>query len=431
MLKRLYFGAFLFFVFHLNARDIEVFVSTNSAITPIQVSYHLESNDTKQQKYFQALVQIFNNDLALGDRLLPQLVKYGSPTSELQLSLYFDYPSLSVLLLRPDQEPVTLCSVQLSQNLSSDRQQIHLAADKVHYSLTGIPGISSGKIIFSLSKTQQSQELKQGELWSIDYDGGNLFPLTKDSSLSVTPKWTGTSPEAPYLYVSYKLGVPKIFLGSLKNTEGKKILSLKGNQFMPVFSAQKKLLAFIADTYGNPDLFIQPFSLHSGPLGKPQRLLNETFGTQGSPSFNPQGTKLVFVSNRDGRPRLYIMNLDPEPQAPRLLTKKYRNSSCPTWSLDGKKIAFCSVIKGVRQICIHDILTGEDRQLTTTPQDKESPSWAIDSQHLVFSAGNSGESELYLLSLITKKTKKIVIGPGEKRFPSWGNFSPQQIKKIL
>lgn len=419
MLRRLCLGVFLCFS-HLHAHDLEVVVATESALLPLKISYSVE--DTKHQKYLRSLIDIFQSDLALGDRLQPQLVPSPPPSSELQLSLHLRYPTFSVILLRPKQSPQTLHSLTLSQDLSHDRQQIHQAADIVHHALTGIPGISSGRIIFSRSKGGKTQELKQGELWAVDYDGGNLVPLTKEASLSVTPKWAGLSTDSPYFYVSYKLGVPKIFLGSLKNTEGKKALSLTGNQLMPVYSPKKKLLAFIADTYGNPDLFIQAFSPYSGSLGRPRRLLNETFGTQGSPSFNPQGSQLVFVSNRDGRPRLYIMNLDPEPQSPRLLTKKYRNCSCPTWSPDGKKIAFCSVIKGTRQICVYDLTSGEGSQLTTSPQDKEGPSWAADSRHLVFSAGNAEESELYLLSLITKKTKKIVIGSGEKRFPSWGAF---------
>ncbi|WP_348663406.1 Tol-Pal system protein TolB [Chlamydia vaughanii] len=432
MLQRILVSTFLVFgLVSVHAKDLEVTVRSEISLLPIHVELKTNSNDTKQQKYLRALCDIFVNDLALGDRLQPSFVKSGTASTPFSITIISRYPEIVFTIARDKQEPQPIHSIVLTENIGINRQKIHEAADKIHYVLTSIPGISSGKIVFSLCKNPQDNELKQGELWSVDYDGGNLRSLTQENSLSITPNWMNMGNNGSYFYVSYKFGIPKIFLGSLENTSGKKVLSLQGNQFMPAYSPRKKLLAFISDTYGNPDLFLQSFSLAKGAMGKPRRVLNETYGTQGNPSFSPDGSKLVFVSNKDGRPRLYIMQIEPEIQAPRLLTKKYRNSSCPSWSPDGKKIAFCSVIKGVRQICVYDLSTGKDYQLTTTTIDKEGPSWAIDSNHLVYSAGNSGESEIYLLSLITQKTKKIVIGSGEKRFPSWGEFLNNQIKRTL
>ncbi|QVE49496.1 Tol-Pal system protein TolB [Chlamydia crocodili] len=427
MLRRIFVSAFLIFgIVSLYAKDLEVTVRSEISLLPIHVDLKIGPNDAKQQKYLRTLCNTFISDLALGDRLQPSLVKSESLSTPFSIAIISRYPEIIFTIARGSQNHQPFHSLVLTENNANNRQKIHEAADKIHYALTNVPGISSGKIVFSLSKNPQDCELKQGELWSVDYDGGNLCVLTQENSLSITPHWMNIGSSNPYLYVSYKFGIPKIFLGSLENSTGKKVLNLQGNQFMPTFSPRKKLLAFISDTYGNPDLFLQSFSLSRGTMGKPRRVLNETFGTQGNPSFSPDGSKLVFVSNKDGRPRLYIIQIDPEVQAPRLLTKKYRNSSCPSWSPDGKKIAFCSVIKGVRQICLYDLSTGKDYQLTTTPIDKEGPSWATDSHHLVYSAGNSGESELYLLSLITQKTKKIVIGLGEKRFPSWGGFPNNQ-----
>lgn len=406
----------------LHGKDLEVYVRVENTLVPLSVSLSLSPADAHRQKQLLKLTEVLLRDLALGDRLQPFFVKADATTCPLHLIVSSRYPEIAFLLKETNRGPEKITSVILSENTEHHRQQIHEAADKIHYHLTHIPGISSGKIVFSLSAPHKDQELTQGELWCVDYDGHNLQPVTKDLSLSVTPKWF--SPDASkYFYVSYKFGIPKIFMGSLNHPMTEKVLHLPGNQFMPTFSPKKKLLAFVSDINGNPDLFIQPFSLATGAVGKPKRLLNEKFGTQGNPSFSPDGSKLVFVSNKDGLPRLYIMQLFPEVLPPRLLTKKYRNSSCPTWSPDGKKIAFCAAIKGVRQICVYDLTTGQDSQLTSTPLHKESPSWAIDSHHLVFSAGNASESELYLLSLITQKSKKIVIGSGEKRFPSWGAFS--------
>lgn len=405
-------------LFSLYAGELEIIVPKENVLLPITVSLHADI-DTQHQQELHTLYRQFTNDLALGDKLQP--IQRETGLAPFHLSLVARYPELTILLKQGNEEPKKICTILLSDS-GRNRQAIHEAADQVHYLLTHVPGISAGKIIFSLSKEHRTQGMKQGELWIMDYDGQGLQPLTQDQSLSITPNWLyGDN----YVYVSYKLGIPKIFLGSLKEGKGEKILQLPGNQFMPAFSPKKKLLAFISDAYGNPDLFIQSFSPVSGAIGRPRKLFKDPFGTQGNPSFSPDGSKLVFISNRDGHPRLYVAQVYPEIQAPRLLTKKYRNSSCPVWSPDGKKIAFCAVIKGIRQICLYDISSGRDYQLTTSLVNKESPSWALDSNHLVFSAGNSEESELYLLSLITQKSRKLVIGSGEKRFPCWGAFAPQ------
>lgn len=408
----------------LHCEDLEIHVRSESSLLPIAVSLLSSPKDSHQASYLASLRDLFARDLALGDLL--------APTKELAPQTIFieaSYPELIFSLKKEGKGSQKIFSLELSGDPSKDHQAIHEAADRIHFLLTRVPGISSGKIIFSLCVTNSSTELKQGELWSVDYDGQHLYPLTNEHSLSVTPTWMHISHIPAYMYVSYKLGVPKIFLNTLNQPAGKKILAMQGNQFMPTFSPKTKLLAFISDRDGNPDLFVQSFSLATGAIGTPKKLLNEAFGTQGNPSFSPDGTRLVFVSNKDGTPRIYQMQISPEQHSPRLLIKKYRNSSCPTWSPDGKKIAFCSVIKGVRQICVYDLASGRDEQLTTSTEHKESPSWAADSNHLVYSAGSSNTSELFLLSLITKKSRKIVIGSGEKRFPCWGAFPSQHIKK--
>lgn len=416
------------------AKELEVVVKSEITTTPILIRLYHHSEDT-HLPYIRSLCQIFMDDLALGDRLQPIFAKEDSSQSTPFLAtVSANYPKLSFAVSHKQDSSQPVTTLALSGDLTKDRELIHRVADQIHAMLTGVPGISSGKIIFSRSLPSQQRSpssLKQGELWIVDYDGKNLRLLTEEHSLSVTPQWVQIGEQTFYVYVSYKLGIPKIFLGSLNTSQGKKMIPLQGNQFMPSVTPRKKMIAFIADTYGNPDLFLQSFSLANGAYGKPKRLFNETFGTQGNPSFSPDGSQLVFISNKDGQPRLYVVQIDPEIQKPRLLTKKYRNTSCPSWSPDGKKIAFCAVIKGTRQICIYDITTGQDYQLTTSPAHKESPSWAIDNNHLVFSTSEAENSELYLVSLITKKTKKIVIGSGEKRFPSWGAFHPQPIKRPL
>jgi TolB protein len=213
-------------------------------------------------------------------------------------------------------------------------------------------------------------------------------------------------------------------VSSLKDGTGQRLTYLPGTQLMPAVSWQRDKVAFISDVTGNPDLFVQPFSPETGAQGKPQQVFSAKQATQGSPCFSPDGKKLAFVSNKDGSPRIYVISI-PQPGASlknikaNLITKRNRENSAPSWSPDGKKIAYCARSQGERQIWVYDFTTNEERQLTEGAGNKENPSWAPDSLHLVFNSSDTNHSELFLINLNQAESIQITGGPGEKRFPNW------------
>ena len=58
------------------------------------------------------------------------------------------------------------------------------------------------------------------------------------------------------------------------------------------------------------------------------------------PDWSPYGTKLVFLSTRDGQAEIYSMNGDGT--NPVNLTQSGNADIFPKWSPDGTKIAFAS-----------------------------------------------------------------------------------------
>ncbi len=321
----------------------------------------------------------------------------------------------------------TFSDVELMGDIKHDRRHIHKLSDAIQKALFQVEGVASTRILYSYqSKTQQSDGKGWlSEIWECDWDGANARQVTHDNSYSVTPVCIPDHPRYKndsFLYVSYKMGQPKIYLGSLKGGEGKRLIDLRGNQLLPAISAKRDKLAFICDAGGRTDLFLQPMDPKTGEVGKPIQLFSYPRSTQASPTFSPDGSQVAFVSDKDGGMRIFIIPTAPSEKRAnaRMITIQNRESSCPAWSPDGTKLAYSAKTNGIRQIWIYDFATQEESQLTSGPGNKENPSWAPDSLHLVFNSCDGSETELYIANLNQPEATKISRGHGKKHYPSWG-----------
>ncbi len=422
-----------------SSEEIRIHLSTTSPLQPLYLGKLQCSDHSLDSNYLSELFSVMAFDLNYngktrvlapqGDReeALKSAAFQNSPwkswgaahvvKGEIQnkaLTLYYHSPQTGSLKKFP---PLTL-----SGSLPKDRKNLHRLADALYKTLYGQEGVASTKLIYSTK--QRKGESYISEIWCCDWDGANARQLTHENNLCVTPVFLPHSSQYAndrFLYVSYKQGKSKIFLGSLAQGNGKKLIDLSGNQLLPAISPRRDKIAFICDVSGRTDLFMQEFRPESGEMGKPVQLFSYPRSTQASPTFSPDGTKIAFVSDKDGSPRIYLLPAvqNDKRGTPILLTKRNIENSCPSWSPDGKKIAFSAKTKGTRQIWIYDFDTGEEWQLTDGTGNKENPSWAPDSQHLVFNSTDGHISELYLVNLNQPDVIKISSGPGVKHYPSW------------
>jgi TolB protein len=332
----------------------------------------------------------------------------------------------------PDGRVRKTMDIQITGDENKDRQEIHKIADSFFFSLFKEKGIATSKIVYTLRKKAPDGSNKWiSEVFQSDYDGHNKKQLTNEGGYIVTPstfpKIEGIKNEY-FFYVSYQTGQPKIYISNTYNPAFKKRLtSLRGNQFMPVLSPKGDRVAFVSDAGGRADLFLLAFDPNTGPLGKPYQIFSAPQATQASPTFSPNGNKIAFVSDKSGAPKIYVMDV-PAPGTKlsdlklQLISKRNGESTAPSWSPDGKKIAYSSKIEGVRQIWVYDIETGKDRQVTNGGKHKENPTWADNSNHLIFNTADAYFSELFLISLNDTEAVQITTGYGEKRFPYWQNI---------
>ena len=103
-----------------------------------------------------------------------------------------------------------------------------------------------------------------------------------------------------------------------------------------------------------------------------------------NPSWSPDGTKIAFSSDRDGKSDIYVMRIDTGEQVK--LTTNTGSNTEPTWSPDGTLIAFLS--RGERGTDIHVVRPDGTGQtyLTNFPAYYSRPVWSPDSNRMVFTS---------------------------------------------
>jgi Tol biopolymer transport system component len=107
------------------------------------------------------------------------------------------------------------------------------------------------------------------------------------------------------------------------------------------------------------------------------------------PSWSPDGKRLAFVSNRDGRHAVYLMQADGS--RVEKLTRSERMESAPSWSPDGKSIAMFSVgaeAGSVVELQIYNVRTRKSISVLGNGKNKgpSPPTWSADSKQLAFLA---------------------------------------------
>ncbi|MBS0623797.1 MAG: Tol-Pal system protein TolB [Verrucomicrobia bacterium] len=423
---------FLLFPCLVICADDEIIVHVNTAQSFTHVALCWASSAQLTASYHpKDLKNILNFDLAHNGRMQVIKCQDGASLQTLSKEKNLDYlieldlqgSCLSAALIDVHTgKAKQVKGIDITGNLAQDRCKLHQIADTLHQWVFGYPGIASSHILYTVRTRQSpSSDTWTSEVWECDYDGANKRQITHDGHLCVTPTYLYQDlgmAARNFLFVSYKVGQPKIYLCNTQSGTLKRLCYLRGNQLMPAVCSSRQMLAFISDIGGNPDLFIQSFSPEQGLIGKPRQLFTAPMSAQGTPTFSPDGKFLAFVSNKDGTARIYKISVD-DPSSVTLISKRNRENSAPCWSADGTKLAYCAQTAGVRQIWIYDLHTKEEWQLTTGSTHKENPTWAADSLHLMFNSATDTTAELYLINLNQKEALQITSGPGEKRFPSW------------
>lgn len=152
-----------------------------------------------------------------------------------------------------------------------------------------------------------------------------------------------------------------------------------GNDSGARWSPDNKKLAFISDRAGNPDIYVVEKKVKDGLCESEEESnmgmyqLTDTEGRESDISWSPDGRQILFVSERDGNPEIYVMDSSGNNQI--RLTQNDKTDFQPVWSPDGKNIAFVSDLDGDYDIFIMNNKGEDQKRLTNNDASDVNPSW--------------------------------------------------------
>ncbi len=123
------------------------------------------------------------------------------------------------------------------------------------------------------------------------------------------------------------------------------------------------------------------------------------------PAWSPAGSKIAFISNRDYSFGLYTMNADGTNV--QLVTDQALDPAGPAWSPDGKKIAFTAghriVIEPNRPVVDIYVINADgtgQTKLTDNSGENEGPTWSPDGKQIAFSSNRDpdGRSRIWVMN---------------------------------
>jgi len=91
----------------------------------------------------------------------------------------------------------------------------------------------------------------------------------------------------------------------------------------------------------------------------------------------------------------------------------------PSWSPDGKQVAFVAFRDGPGQIYVYDLETQKTTRITNTKGYERNPTWSPDGMKIVFTSSRTGDQDIFSMNPDGTNVVNLSQDPGYDADPAW------------
>lgn len=174
-------------------------------------------------------------------------------------------------------------------------------------------------------------------------------------------------------------------------------------------------IAYIAET-GPKDDRVKRLAIMDSD-GANHRFITSGNTTALTPRYSPDYQRIVYLSYRDGNPRIYIYDIGSGQQT--LVAETGNPTFAPRWSPDGRTILFSMAVNGNTDIYSIPASGGDTTRLTDAPGIDVGGSYSPDGSRIVFESDRSGSQQVYLMGTDGADQRRISFLGGRAATPEW------------
>ena len=288
--------------------------------------------------------------------------------------------------------------------VSDARHVAHMFADELVKYLTGIDGVFSTRLTFTVHEGANSN------IWITDFDGSNAKRVTKNGVINLLPSWDRSGKGV--FFTTYLQDNPDLYLVDVGSLAVKPVSAQRGLNTGAAISPDGKKIALTLSRDGNSEIYVMSRD------GKDLKRLTENWWIDTSPTWSPDGTQIAYVSTKTGNPHIYVMNADGSNQ--HRITFQGNYNQTPDWSPRGTDIAFTARDERYRfDIFTVDVNTHEIKRLTQDQGNNEEPSYSPDGRLVAFTSNRQGVRKVFVMGADGTKQRMVYSASGECETPAW------------
>ncbi len=290
---------------------------------------------------------------------------------------------------------------------SQVRPLVHRWCNELVEYYTGEPGFFGSKIAFVTRRRRGGKAIM-----AMGFDGQGVYSLTRNRSDNTLPAWSPGGGKVAF--TSYMRNNPDLYIVSAGGGRPKRISKAPGMNTGASWSPDGSKIALTLSKDGDPEIYVI-----SASTGKIIRRLTKNRGIDTSPAWSPSGREIAFVSNRQGGPQIFVMSANGGNQRRVSMNGSYNTT--PVWSprKGARMLAYTTRDGGKFDIVTLDLGSGKMVRITQGQGNNEEPSFSPNGRAIAFSSVRKGGAGIYIANA-DGSGKQVRVYKGYATSIDWG-----------